>query len=702
MNTVKSVLGFVLLALSLSFAAPLSEGNVTSCGVISAPGDYYVQHPGITTLGTSLDDCLVVQSSDVRIFCQGHSVSAPEDPSMGKPIRGYAIYINGPYNNILVDGCVLENSLSGLFASGPSHLTASNNIARGNLFYGFEGRNVSDSSFTSNSVTCPPPAEPSSAGTMGFRFTNLGTSTVSNNDVDGCISGMHFESSSQNTISHNSVTNLVSAAYAFAYDSDNNQVSSCTASGGGYGFSIFGGDSNLPDGNTFSGCEASGGGIGFSFFDTGTGNEVTGSTIEENVMYGINVVKAPETALTRNTLENNGGDSLTSILLYESPNSLVEGNTVMRSPEGIAIGLSDGTVVRDNLLENLGIAIGLSSEGIRIISNIAEDCGVAFYSLDYYDGNVVERLSMVDATREVVISFTYQHGTGNGLRIGLDAPPAAAPAGYESFNGKYFFVEPIDGTVGTDMYVHWRDAELGTFNESEIRAFSHTGSPWSQYSGLPDTSANKILFKYMESPGTVGIFVNTGYIPPTPPVPPSGGSSGGSSGGTTHGGGGSGAPHIGIPYVPSGSSGGTTVSVEPSCTSDSDCASSAECSGGICTALEAGSSCGAFVDHEWADYECCGTEDCDAGEVCRDNECVSMEPLDFAGTEPQGSGSESSDSDQGLGRLLADIPWWVLLILVLMVGGGIYARYRMGQSSEPADGEESSDEEMPPAEPEEE
>jgi hypothetical protein len=44
----------------------------------------------------------------------------------------------------------------------------------------------------------------------------------------------------------------------------------------------------------------------------------------------------------------------------------------------------------------------------------------------------------------------------------------------------------------------------------------------------------------------------------------------------------------------------------------------------------------------------------------------------------------------------------VLLILVLMVGGGIYARYRMGQSEQPPDGEAPPDEEMPPAEPEEE
>ncbi|HNT60957.1 MAG TPA: hypothetical protein PKJ97_03200, partial [Candidatus Bilamarchaeaceae archaeon] len=160
-------------------------------------------------------------------------------------------------------------------------------------------------------------------------------------------------------------------------------------------------------------------------------------------------------------------------------------------------------------------------------------------------------------------------------------------------------------------------------------------------------------------------------------------------------GGSGGAVHIGIPYVPSGS-GGTTVSVEPSCTSDSGCASNEECSGGRCVSLIAGSSCGTFRDHEWVDYECCGTEDCGAGEVCRGNACVPMEALSINATS---TGSETQGSDEGMGRLLADIPWWVLLLLLLMVGGGIYARYRMGGKAE---GEEGSEEEMPPAGKEEE
>jgi hypothetical protein len=285
------------------------------------------------------------------------------------------------------------------------------------------------------------------------------------------------------------------------------------------------------------------------------------------------------------------------------------------------------------------------------------------------------------------------------LKISFVPETSSEPPGYSSVNKKYFYVEPLGGVVGIDMHVYWADSEVGRFDESSIRLFRLGSSGWDLIPVLPDTAANDIFFKYLEAPAVVGVFANPLPAPPTPPVtPPSGGSSGG--GGTTHGSG-SGAPHVGIVYAPGGSSGGTTVSVEPQCRSDSDCATSATCSGGVCRAIEAGGSCGAFVNHAWVDYECCGGEDCGAGEVCKNNECVQMEPLDITGTEPQSSGSEASGSDQGVGRLLADIPWWVLLILVLMVGGGIYARYRMG-GAQPPEGEVPPEEEMPPAEPEEE
>jgi hypothetical protein len=244
--------------------------------------------------------------------------------------------------------------------------------------------------------------------------------------------------------------------------------------------------------------------------------------------------------------------------------------------------------------------------------------------------------------------------------------------------------------------IQYEDSDLGSLAESTVTAMLWGGS-WSAPAQTVNMASNTVE---MENPGfgTFGLFAR-----PAPVVPPHNDTGGGSSGGsgTTHGSSGGGAPHIGIVYAPGGSSGGTTVSVEPQCRSDSDCATSATCSGGVCRAIEAGGSCGAFVNHAWVDYECCGGEDCGAGEVCKNNECVQMEPLDITGTEPQSSGSEASGSDQGVGRLLADIPWWVLLILVLMVGGGIYARYRMG-GAQPPEGEAPPEEEMPPAEPEEE
>ncbi|HNT60956.1 MAG TPA: right-handed parallel beta-helix repeat-containing protein, partial [Candidatus Bilamarchaeaceae archaeon] len=254
----KFLVAALLLLVGLSFAV-----DITACQVISAPGDYYIQPPGISTLGTPMQDCLVVQSDNVHIYCQGYHVRAPPDPSDEKPYPGYAIYIHGGYDNILVDGCVLEDSLSGLRVgdgTGNSGIMASHNTARNNVFNGFELAGVQNSDFNQNTFECTP--IPGVGNGIGFRATNLSTSVIRNSISTNCGNGFHLASSSQNSLLGNSGTGAIGAALTIGSDSDDNIVEDFTATGNTVGISIVGfpegSAEGAPDGNIFTGCALSG------------------------------------------------------------------------------------------------------------------------------------------------------------------------------------------------------------------------------------------------------------------------------------------------------------------------------------------------------------------------------------------------------------------------------------------------------------
>ncbi|NYZ60424.1 right-handed parallel beta-helix repeat-containing protein, partial [Candidatus Micrarchaeota archaeon] len=638
MNTLKIVLGVLMLVFSLSFAAPLAAGYVTSCGEITAPGIYELS-ADISTASTptTTGACILITADNVEFNGNGHTVSAS---GMGE----YGISILNS-REVMVESTVLTNSYVGVNVMNSSSIALESNNARDNA-WGYELVSSSDCTLRSN------------------------------------------------TAMHNS-----EVGFAVELDSDDNVLESNTASGNGDGIRISESGGAVPERNrvlrnTVNENDR------FGIFVEGTvDTQIALNSIALNGYEGIVVVSGVDTQITSNTVRGNsrfGGNG--QVNLRRAQDYYMYDNTISGPGKGVSMDTNAHGVFMGNTISDTDYAITVMSANNEISDNVVENSGIAFYSWDYSGPAEVTGLHMRQGVREVDVSFWYDHGTGNGFRMGLAPVPAPAPTGYVDFKDKCFQVTEL-GTVELNLYTDWPDSVsrgLG-IEDSRVDAFRYDGG-WVEYPAGHNTDGHKLYLKQINDFGTFCLFAEK-VIPPTPPTPPTPPSGGGSSGGTTHSGGGSGAPHVGIPYVPSG---GTTVEVEPSCTSDSDCATSATCSGGVCRALEAGGSCGAFVNHEWVDYDCCGGEDCNAGEVCKENECVPMEPLDITGTEPQSSGSEASGSDQGLGRLLADIPWWVLLILVLMVGGGIYARYRMGQPEQPPEGEAPPEEELPPAEPEEE
>ncbi|MDD2655318.1 MAG: right-handed parallel beta-helix repeat-containing protein [Candidatus ainarchaeum sp.] len=689
MNTAKIILGALLLVFSISFAV-----DVSTCGVIDTPGTYNV----LNDLTTATGDCIVINADDVNLNGNGHSISATETDSDGHPIR-YAVYVTEGSDNVHVDRCTLENSMVGLRAgdigSITNGLTLTYIVARSNG-WGFELIDLNGALIEHN--TAYENAE------YGFYMTeSTGNTLQYNNEWLSRYGGFYLGSSSNNrlvgnTARQNGYSMTEGIGFSVAFDSDNNVFDSNIASENRVvGFRLTGTGDYVPDGNVFSGNTANDNEFaGMQLIFTGTGNRIYGSTISNNWNGGILATQSPGVEVGSNILTNNGHLAPTNsgIMLYLCDGYIASDNEVDGSPNGIKIlnsgmGTLDNTVISDSAYPLLV----QDSTGNQITAITVKDSGPVLLRGDATD-NSITILTMRDPTGEVIVDIPIYNGD---YEVSIATAPAAAPDGYTALN-RYVSVLN-EGTGGNmQLVIQYQDSDYGTLDESTVTAMLWGGS-WSVPAQELHMGSNGVL---MNSPG-FGIFGLFAGVPPEeppvePPVtPPSGGGStgGGSSGGTTHAGSG-GAVHIGVPYVSSGSTGFGGEATTPSCSSDDDCASSATCSGGICTAVEAGSSCGTFEDHEWVDFECCDTSDCGAGEVCKDNACTSMEPLNIT----PGEGINTEASDEGIGRLLADIPWWVLTLLLLMVGGGIYARYAMGRE-QPPEGEEG-EEEMPPAGEEEE
>lgn len=677
MNTIKIILGVLLLAFSLSFAA-----DVSACGVINTPGTYNV----VSDLTTAGGDCLVINADNVNLYCNGYSISATDGHS-------YAVYVMEGSDNVLVDRCLLENSMVGLRAGGTGSLTTGltlrNNVARNNA-WGYELIDLTDSLIEHNTAY--------ENTQHGFYMTESTNNILSdNNEWLSSDYGFYLGSSSGNQLLRNTARQNGQHGFVVAFESNNNILGSNIAEQNDYsGFILYGARAAVPDGNLLTSNTANANGIGIRFEDTGTQNQVLGSTVSNNNYGGISATRSPGLTFSSNTITNNGPSYglASGILVKECPGYTISDNTVSSSYHGVLVeGSSPGTLDNTLISDSTEPLTLLDSQNNELTAIKLENSGPVRLIGDASGNNITE-LTMSGAAGEVMVDIPVYDGD---YEVTVAFAPAAAPSGYTAL-GRYVSVVNTGGAGTMLLGLHYQDSDLGSLDESTVKAMLWGGS-WSAPAQTLNMGSNGVL---MENPGfgTFGLFAGAPPTPPTPPTPPGGGGSSGgtTSGGTTHSSG-SGAPHVGVPYVPGGTTTtatATTTTYTPSCTSDSDCAESAECSSGRCVALEAGSSCGAFRDHEWVDYECCGTEDCAAGEVCRENECVALEPMGttLSGTTQPTTGTESSD--QGLGRLLADIPWWVLLLLVLMVGAGIYARYRMAREEQPPE------EEAPPAEPEEE
>jgi parallel beta-helix repeat protein len=684
MNTAKLILGALLLVFSLSFAVP-----VTTCGVISAPGTYDV----LNDLTTATGDCIVIQADDVNLNCDAHSISATSGTS-------YAVYVTEGSDNVHVDRCLLENSMVGLRAGGDGSdpgsdvtlvngLTLTYIVSRENTWAGFELIGLNGALIEHNTAY--------ENGDHGFYMTeSYGNTLQYNNEWLSRYDGFYLGSSSNNRLIGNAARQNDGPGFAVALYSDNNVLDSNTAeqNWNDAGFLVRGTGDARPVGNQLTNNIASGNNGGVQFVWTGSFNAAIGNTVTDNLGSGMLFTESPGVVITSNTLSGNARDlAMMGLLIFLCDDYIASDNTISGSSRGATIlnsnmGSFDNNVISGSYEFPLLVQDSTSNE---IVGNTVENSGPVQLRGDSTNTGVMW-LTIRGPAGEVTIHMPIYDGNYD---IDVASAPASPPSGYAPL-GRYVSVAHMSADPADFIFlgIQYEDSDIGTLNESTATAMLWDGA-WSNPAQRINLASNTVG---MESPG-FGIF-GLFAMPPTPPeppvTPPSGGhgTGGGSSGGTTSGSGSGGAVHVGVPFVPSG----TTVVEEatPSCTSDSDCASSATCSGGICTALEAGSSCGTFENHEWVDYECCDTSDCSAGEVCKDNACTPLEPLVIT----PGEGTNTVASNEGIGRLLADVPWWVLALLLLMVGGGVYARYAMGRE-EPPEGEEGG-EELPPAGEEEE
>nr|MDA3855619.1 hypothetical protein [Candidatus Woesearchaeota archaeon] len=104
----KKLLIFFLFFLSLIVSS--YSIDVSTCQVISTPGDYF-----LTTDLSSSATCIEIQTDNVSIDCQGHLIDGTDQAS------SYGIYIFGASdnyrNNINISNCEISDYNKGIYSS---------------------------------------------------------------------------------------------------------------------------------------------------------------------------------------------------------------------------------------------------------------------------------------------------------------------------------------------------------------------------------------------------------------------------------------------------------------------------------------------------------------------------------------------------------------------------------------------------------
>jgi len=247
------------------------------------------------------------------------------------------IYLSGSSNNTL-SGNTITNSSNGIGLYYSSNNTLSGNTITSSS----EGISLYDSSnntLSGNNITN------SSNGIRLYWSSN--NNTLSGNTITGNLWGIRLDyASNNNTLSGNSITN--SRDGIRLYDSSNNTISGNTITNNSEGIRLYYSSNNTISGNTITSSRSDGDGIylGHSSNNTISGNTITSSRSDGD---GIYLGHSSNNTISENTVTG----SIVGIRLYlSSNNNTLTGNNITDSWHGIRLDDSsnNNTLTGNNII----------------------------------------------------------------------------------------------------------------------------------------------------------------------------------------------------------------------------------------------------------------------------------------------------------------------------------------------------------------
>ena len=352
--------------------------NVSSCGIISSPGEYTL-NKSIIISGAN---CINITTDDVTLDCQGYSING----------TGYDGIHTVTANNVIIKNCKISGFVNGICPSGSGSVTIINNTlinnARG-IELGSSNCNVINNTLNNNSQY----------GLFLYQYNNDNNITNNTINFNGDY-GVYMYRSSNNTFTSNIINNNTDhGIYVYDNSDDNTFISNRLKDNIGSnvdGIRIQNSSNNNLINNIINNSKA-----GISTYVGSTGSILTNNTVINNNLGIIVHGGSNNTDLINNTADNN---SLYGIWLHSSTSCILTDNLINNSG-------------------NYGLRINSGSNNNDFISNTISNSTNQDIVIDsstdneFYNNLLTEGSD--DYAYSTIISFTKYSGNINIKRVVL-------------------------------------------------------------------------------------------------------------------------------------------------------------------------------------------------------------------------------------------------------------------------------------------
>jgi parallel beta-helix repeat protein len=209
------------------FLPPQPTYPISSCGVISTPGNYVLQSVITSTAG---GNCIKINANNVNFDCQGKFLYGVD--------LGNAFSIANK-TNVSIDNCEMFQYALGINATNVKSLNLQNDIVE-NSSSGVSLTNANYSQIINLNVI--------GFGGYGFSMNRVNDSVITNNTADNGVNnatGFVFSKSNRNIITFNDAENNPDYGFVFANSISNLILNNTAVSNFGYDYNCVGGSSGL-------------------------------------------------------------------------------------------------------------------------------------------------------------------------------------------------------------------------------------------------------------------------------------------------------------------------------------------------------------------------------------------------------------------------------------------------------------------------